>query len=354
VAISHADDWKVAAAVLPHSRRTLLYGPPGTGKTTLGFSGDEDPYYIGCHDELSVAEVIGHFVPAGNRFVWLNGPGLAAAVEGMPLVIDEIDLASGAVLSFLRALLNDPGVARFTVPDPALAALPEDELAALISSGEGLKTVEPAEGFRVLATMNGEPEDLDGPLLDRFDAVLRISETNPAAIKALPADLRTAAKRTANTEDIDRRIGLRRWKSFAQLREFVGEDVAGRAAFGDRYGDVVDALRLARPAEMVSEPEPPGAESPEATAIIDAVEGVLAGASEPAEPAPAVFFQKTGKRGRPPKLSCEEHGAITHRSADERPDGVYCNGRGRECGRKIAPAGGYTVRVLRDGKWTAR
>src|SRR5690606_5623440 len=84
------------------------------------------------------------------------------------------------------------------------------------------------------------------PLLDRFDVVIKIVNPNPEAIVALPEDLRVAAERTCATDDMDRRISLRRWKSFAQLREHVGEDAAGRAVFGAHYGDVIDALKLSR------------------------------------------------------------------------------------------------------------
>lgn len=342
--MSNTDDWAVAAAVIPHCYRALLYGPPGTGKTTLGFSGDDEPYYIPCHDELSVAEVIGHFIPVGNRFIWLNGPGLAAAVEGRPLVIDEIDLASGSVLSFLRALLNDPDTARFTVPDPALASLADDELALLIAAGDGLKTVAPADGFRVIATMNGEPEDLDGPLLDRFDAVLPIRQTNPEAIRALPEDLRMAAERTSNNLDPERRIGLRRWKAFANLRENVTEEIAGRAVFGPRYGDVIDALRLSRGAAPKQSTPKTASPSPDPSP-----------APQDGETLPAIYRARTGRKGRPATLECPEHGKLTHINADERSDGLYCKGRnGRTCGVKIAEPDGFSVKVLRDGEWVNR
>src|SRR5688572_28229199 len=106
--------------IIPHARRTLLYGPPGTGKSTVaqaGVENDDDLYVVSLHDEMTVAELFGHFVPVGSRFVWLDGPALAAWRKGKRLVLDEVDLASGSILSICRAILNDARVARLTIPN---------------------------------------------------------------------------------------------------------------------------------------------------------------------------------------------------------------------------------------------
>src|SRR3954471_9939682 len=110
--------WTDVALVQPHVSRVLLYGPPGTGKTTLGFMDDREVYYVPLHEETSPAELVGHFVPVGDRFVWFDGPVLMAWQKGARLILDEIDQAGGSVMSLLRAILNDPGVARLTLPDP--------------------------------------------------------------------------------------------------------------------------------------------------------------------------------------------------------------------------------------------
>jgi hypothetical protein len=333
---------------MPHASRILLFGPPGTGKTSIGFSDGSEPYYFPCHDESSVAELLGHFIPVGNRFIWLNGPGLAAATEGRRLIIDEIDQASGSVLSVLRALLNDPGVARFTIPDPALASLSDEELGMAIVAGEGLKTISPADGFQVIATMNGEPEDLDEPLLDRFEAVLNIESPNPAAIAALPEDLQQAAKGTASDKNPDRRIGLRRWKAFANLRENVGEDTAGRAVFGPRYGDVTDALKLSRG----TAPKTPRGEIVDSEELVqrDAEEMLSDGAFDArgnvaaavAARIPTAYYLKTGKRGRPPRAACPTHGYMTQKRGVEGEDGLTC----KSCGYVAAERGQYIARIM--------
>jgi DNA polymerase III delta prime subunit len=338
--------WTDIADVRPHVSRILLYGPPGTGKTTLGFSDDKETFYVPLHEETSPAELLGHFVPAGNRFVWFDGPVLMAWTRGARLILDELDQAGGSVMSVLRAILNDPEIARLTLPDPSLAELDDDTLGAVIAAGEGFRTVNPAEGFQVIATMNGDPSDLDAPLLDRFEATFYVGETNPEAIATLPEDLREAANRTAS-DDMARRIGLRRWKAFASLREHVGEATAARAVFGSRHGDVLDALMLSRPSSVeepasIEEPEPPLDREAMAKAITDKPTIVT---SE----TPTIYLLKTGKRGRPPLAVCGTHGKITHKSAHIADNGdLKC----RRCGNLVAAAGTYNRRyMVAEGKW---
>lgn len=332
--------WEDIRQVRPHVSRVLLYGPPGTGKTTLGFSDDKETFYVPLHEEVSPAELLGHFVPAGNRFVWFDGPVLMAWQRGARLILDELDQAGGSVMSVLRAILNDPGIARLTLPDPSLAELDDETLGAVIAAGEGFRTITPAEGFQVFATMNGDPSDLDAPLLDRFEATFYVGETNPKAIESLPEDLHNAAKSTA-TDDMSRRIGLRRWKAFASLREEVGEAMAARAVFGNRHGDVLDALRLSRPSkdEPVSEPVEVKSEPSEVKV-----------ATGRTDESPTIFIIKTGKRGRPPLAMCPTHGKMTHTTGRINESGdLEC----KRCSHAVALAGGYYSRYLDRGlgKW---
>jgi len=344
--------WTDIAQVRPHVDRILLYGPPGTGKTTLGFSDDKETFYVPLHEETSPAELLGHFVPVGNRFVWFDGPVLLAWQRGARLILDELDQAGGSVMSILRAILNDPEIARLTLPDPKLAELDDDTLAEMIASGEGFRTITPAEGFQVIATMNGDPTDLDEPLLDRFEVFIYVGETNPEAIASLPEDLREAAKSTA-TDDMSRRIGLRRWKAFANLRDKVGEDRAARTVFGHRHGDVIDALRLSRPSAADK------AESPVETPVpvpdrpyVATPKPVTTDDSD----RPTIYTLRTGMRGRPPLAECHNHGGIkvkmTHKSGVIAPDGsLHC----KQCDHKVADAGTFSRRVMvAEGKWVTR
>lgn len=336
--------WTDVLAVQPHVSRTLLYGPPGTGKTTLGFADGKEVYYVPLHEETSPSELIGHFVPVGDRFVWFDGPVLMAWSKGARLILDEIDQAGGSTMSILRAILNDPEVARLTLPDPALAEMDNDEMAAIIAAGDGLRTVTPQEGFQVIATMNGDPQDLDAPLLDRFEAVFHVKETNPEAIKALPEDLRESAKRTAVGDD-ERRIGLRRWKAFAQLREKVDEETAGRAVFGSRHGDILDALRLARDTKTEKAAAKATAKAGKPSEGFVPDPDRVAGAAD--EVVPTVYMEATGKRGRPPV--CHHHGIrMTHRTAYVDEEGDLRSARD---GTLAYEAGSFRRRQKIGDKW---
>jgi DNA polymerase III delta prime subunit len=341
--------WEDISQVRPHVSRVLLYGPPGTGKTTLGFSDDKETFYVPLHEEVSPAELLGHFVPVGNRFVWFDGPVLMAWQRGARLILDELDQAGGAVMSVLRAILNDPEIARLTLPDPSLAELDDDTLGAVIAAGEGFRTIKPAEGFQVFATMNGDPSDLDAPLLDRFEATFYVGQTNPKAIATLPGDLQNAALSTG-TDDMARRIGLRRWKAFAALREQVGEAMAARAVFGSRHGDVLDALRLSRPGkdESVDKREDVAIEDDSTSELVkDKPTGIATGRTEDS---PTIYLVKTGRRGRPPLAMCPEHGKMTHRNGRVSEVGdLKCV----KCDHTVALSGTFNARYLDKGtgKW---
>lgn len=344
--------WERVEKALTVSHRTLLYGPPGTGKTTIGFAGGANPLIISLHDETTVAELIGHFVPVGDRFIWLDGPGLAAWRQGRRLILDEIDLASGGVLSVCRGLLNDPSTAAMSIPDKSMAGMSEEAIAELILSGGGLETVTPAPGFSCLATMNGVPEDLDEPLLERFDAKYEIKSPHPDAVRALPEDLRGAARKTVALTG-PRRIGIRPWKAFAHLRDHLGEEAAAEAVFGPRAGDVMDGLRLARPSGPPERGVTLEAVGGPVTIPADAkVTRFVEETSTPRADWPTVYFVKTGAKGRPPLVKCETHGKMTHKSATERSGEIVCN----SCSRVAAPSGKWHARVLNPSteKWEAR
>ena len=144
--------------------------------------------------------------------------------EGSRLVLNEVDHAGGDVLSFLLAALDNPETCRVCLP-----------------SGE---TVRPAPGFHCVGTMNGQPEDLLPALRDRFAAAIEIEEPHPAAIDALPEDLRNAARGTVSAVGGDR-ITLRSWLAFASLRSTLGAETAAQGLFGERWQAVLDSLTAA-------------------------------------------------------------------------------------------------------------
>ncbi len=226
--------WELIEAIVGTSRRCLLYGPPGTGKTHIATHHKVNPgkglYVVTVTEETGAAELRGHYIPEGDRFVWKDGPAISAWREGARLVINEINRASSDCLTFLYALLDDPDFAKLTLP-----------------TGE---TVTPAEGFEVIATMNGVPDDLPEALRDRFPVTVEVTEVHPAAVENLPEDLRELALATANLSG-PRRISIRSWMEFASLRAALHKEgiptdeaqrMAGKAIFGDRSKEVLRAL----------------------------------------------------------------------------------------------------------------
>ncbi len=237
------DAWAVADAVMGASQRVLLRGKPGTGKTyhavNSALPDGQKVYSITMTEETPAAEIRGHYVLQGGDYVWSDGPAVSAWREGARLIINEIDRASEDTLSLLYAILDDPGHAQLTLP-----------------TGE---TVKPAEGFQIIATMNGQPEDLPEALQDRLPVDIEITEINPEALMRLPKDLREPAASSAVQKGDQKTISIRMWLEFASLREklpaVVGDDaveIAAKAVFGDVYKDALNALTIA---ETASEPQ---------------------------------------------------------------------------------------------------
>jgi hypothetical protein len=223
--------WELVELVLPKSRLTLLYGPPGTGKTTAGnFLGEpKEVYNLTLTEETPAAELRGHFIPKGQEFVWMDGPALTAFKRGGRLVLNEIDKASGDALTFCHALLDDPGIAAITLPY-------KDE------EGNPV-TVKPHPDFHVVATMNGEPEDLPDALRDRFAVRIHVNKVHPNAIKSLPKELRKIATKGVSS-DGERSISIRGWNAFVALREHIGEDNAATAVFGPRAKTILNTIKI--------------------------------------------------------------------------------------------------------------
>jgi hypothetical protein len=219
--------WQIAEEVIPQYARVLLYGPPGTGKTTAGnrAGNPERVFNVTLTEEMPAAELRGHYVPRGGEFVWTDGPALQAYRNGGRLVINEIDKGSADALVFCYALLDDPEVSRITLP-----------------TGEN---VSPHPDFTCVATTNGEPDDLPDALQDRFAVRIFIDKPHPDAMNSLPEDLRDAAFKSVSGRD-EARVSFRTWKAFADLRDKVGVEIAGRAVFGERYRAITDTLLLAK------------------------------------------------------------------------------------------------------------
>ena len=153
-------------------KNVILYGPPGTGKTSIAVklrNRGQELYRLTFTSEQSSANMIGFFRPQGDEFVFNDGEGVKAFLGeekrireiagdrtspvitvhyGGLLVIDEIDKGSPDMLDALYEVGNDRMIACLDLPDG--------------------RRVTPQDGFYIVATMNGLPDDLPDPIKDRF------------------------------------------------------------------------------------------------------------------------------------------------------------------------------------------
>lgn len=225
--MAHTNVWDLINKVIPQSRVTLLHGKPGTGKSFAAHNADlggRQLFSVTMTPETPAAELRGHYVPQGSQFVWQDGPAIRAWRFGGRLVINEIDHAGGDALSFLLNCLDSQETACLTLP-----------------TGEMVK---PHFQFQVVATMNGDPDELPSALRDRCPACIEVEAVHASALDTLPADLRNAALGSA-LADSDRRISIRAWQCFAHLRDTVGAEAAAAAVFAKRAKDVLDSLKMA-------------------------------------------------------------------------------------------------------------
>lgn len=209
--------WNEIELVLGAGSHTVLFGPPGTGKTRVATN--DKSYSVTLTMETPAAELRGHFVPKGNEFIWHDGPAIRAWREGARLVLNEIDQASGDAMTFLHAILDDPEVARLTLP-----------------SGE---TVTPKPGFQVIATTNAMDLSmvLSEALLDRFAIRIKVDAPHPKALASL--ENRGLADLVARTIGLPqgKRISLRQALVFNKLKaRGVPVEVAARVIFGAEGG----------------------------------------------------------------------------------------------------------------------
>lgn len=226
--------------------RLVLFGPPGTGKTYAGLTlGDVagGAYRLICNEDMTAADVTGHFMPtADGTWKWLDGSVLKAwdgnGSIGGRIVADEIDRASGDVLSLLLNMFDNVESASWQHPDSGVVHRPRP-------------------GFSVIMTTNVEDmRDLPVALKDRFPVAIRIDQPHPGALARLSPYLRAPAAAAA-AADKARRFSVRSFMAFDRLRE-SGMDLE-RAAFlifGNHSKDILDAIRVdsvsKRPAKKAS------------------------------------------------------------------------------------------------------
>jgi len=214
--------------------RVLLYGPSGTGKTYAALHhgvGSGPAERLVCTEDLTSGEITGTWMPVGeNRWEWREGPGIRAwrGMSGLGgrLVVDEVDRASGDALSTLLAMTDSPESARWRNPETS-------------------EWVRPGPHFSVVMTSNVDDlDDIPASLLDRFPVRIRIDRPHPAAVARLSSDLQAPAL-AGSLGPATRRISLRSFYAFDELRRQCGATRAAHLVFGDDVAtSVLDALAI--------------------------------------------------------------------------------------------------------------
>ena len=225
--------WRDLADVMSAGlSRVLLYGPSGTGKTYAALHhgvGNHPAERLVCTEDLTSGEITGTWMPVGeNRWEWREGPAIRAwRGLGGRLVVDEVDRASGDALSTLLAMTDSPESARWRNPETS-------------------EWVRPGPQFSVVMTTNiDDLDDIPPSLRDRFPVSIRIDRPHVSALAKLSEDLRAPAL-AGSLGPASRRVSLRSFYAFDELRQQLGSQRAAHLIFGEETAtSVLDALAIA-------------------------------------------------------------------------------------------------------------
>jgi MoxR-like ATPase len=209
----------------------ILFGPPGTGKTFAGLNYGNvsaGAFRLVCTEDMTNLDVTGGFMPADGGFQWLDGSALKAwngdGLNGGRLVVDEIDKAGGDVFATLLSMLDSEESAEWEHPVTG-------------------RTHKPKPGFSAIMTTNVEEmQDLPQALIDRFPVQIRIDAPHPDALANLSRDLHNIAMNLADAGD--RRVSLRAFFAFDQLRKTIGAEEGAKIIFHERAESILDAMKI--------------------------------------------------------------------------------------------------------------
>ena len=222
--------WERAQFAVEHSNRVLLYGLPGTGKTYFGLNHGlkgTNAYRLICTEEMTDADLIGCYKQnAQGTWSFSEGVGIKAWREGARLVVDEINRMNGDVESRMMALIDSSASSSWQHPD----------------TGE---VVQPHPKFSVVATMNGEPEDLAPAILDRLVVRCEVNTPHPQALDSLPDYLRGLAIKMTDPEQGSERVSLRSFVEFhAMYLKSANLVFSAQTTFPDKWKKIAEVLKV--------------------------------------------------------------------------------------------------------------
>lgn len=206
----------------PDIHRILLYGAPGTGKSTAACRLGKH-YSVTLHEESCASELLGHWIKKGEGYEYHYGSGVLPFRDGNILVLNEIDKVSSSVMTILHALLDDKEIAHITLPTN--------------------ETIHAHQSFKVVATMNGEPDELSEPLLDRFDAILKVTAPHPSAVARLSPFLQQICNNSYSTSNPA--VSFRKLLTYDKLvKKGMDSSKAADLVFHNIASDVIAAIKL--------------------------------------------------------------------------------------------------------------
>ena len=169
-----------------------LAGAPGAGKTALAEASFPELITVSGHGDMTVANLVGTYLPEGAEWKWHDGPLARAMRLGKPLLVDEVNRIPNEVTNILFSVMDDRNMLR-------------------LDDRPDIPVIKGAPGFYVIAGYNPDTigsRVLDEALISRFRIQINVeTDLDTASALGVPT---TATKIAANlqTKNVeDRRLG---------------------------------------------------------------------------------------------------------------------------------------------------